>query len=87
MQELQALGDTSEDWTRRAHWLEQLIAELWRHRGLLPGMPSVLDVLSLHGAIPAFKERSLDGKEIDTARAVFSFLDDDMDDMAGDHSG
>ncbi len=83
VRELQTLGDASEDWSRRVRWLEQLIAELWQHRGLLPGMPGVLAVLSLHGAIPAFKARALEGKEVETADALFSLLDGRMDDVAG----
>ena len=83
VRELQALGDASEDWSRRVRWLEQLIAELWRHRGLLPGMPAVLSVLSLHGAIPAFKARALDGREVETAVALFSLLDGGIEDVTG----
>jgi exodeoxyribonuclease V alpha subunit len=83
VRELQAVGDTSEDWSLRGRWLEQLISELWQHRGLLPGMPSVLEVLSLHDAIPVFKARALEGKEIETADAVFSFLDGQVEDVAG----
>lgn len=83
VRELQTLGDTSEDWSRQARWLEQLIAELWRHRGLLPGMPAVLGVLSLHAAIPAFKARALEGREVETADAIFSLLADGVDDIPG----
>ncbi|RME53638.1 MAG: exonuclease, partial [Deltaproteobacteria bacterium] len=75
VQELQALGDTTENWSVRARWLEELIAELWQHRGLLPGMPAVLEVLSLHDAIPFFKERALAGKEVETHSALFALLE------------
>ena len=81
--ELQALGDASEDWGVRARWLEQLISELWLHRGLLPGMPAVLDVLSLQGAIPLFKKRALDGREVETADAVFAFLEGRSEAISG----
>lgn len=64
--DLLELGDTTEDWARRARWLETLIAELWQHRGLLPGMPAVLEVLSFESAIPFFKQRALEGQEIQT---------------------
>ena len=81
--ELQALGDASEDWGVRARWLEQLISELWLHRGLLPGMPAVLDVLSLQAGIPLFKERALDGREVETADAIFAFLDGRSEAISG----
>ena len=83
VRELQSLGDTSEDWSVRARWLEQLISELWRHRGVLPGMPSVLEEVSLHEAISVFKAQALKGEEVETANAIFSFLDGHADDVAG----
>ena len=66
VRELNELGDATEDWALRGRWLEELISELWRHRGLLPGMPAVLEVLSLHDAIPLFKQRALEGRELET---------------------
>ena len=83
VRELQALGDTSNDWSLRAHWLEQLISELWQHRGLMPGIPSVLEMLSLHDAIALFKTRALEGREVETADAIFGFLAGRVDDVAG----
>jgi len=73
--DLLELGDTTEDWARRARWLETLIAELWQHRGLLPGMPAVLEVLSFESAIPFFKQRALEGQEIPTKDALFAVIE------------
>lgn len=73
--DLLELGDTTEDWARRARWLETLIAELWQHRGLLPGMPAVLEVLSFNSAIPFFKQRALEGQEIQTRDALFAVVE------------
>jgi hypothetical protein len=53
---LHELGDKSEDWPARISWLNTLIAELWRHRGLYPGMPHVLTVLGLDQTIPFWKK-------------------------------
>jgi hypothetical protein len=79
VRELQELGDTTEDWSVRARWLEELISELWQHRGLLPGMPAVLRLLSLQDAIPLFKKRALDGKEVETRDALFAFVEGKTD--------
>ena len=68
--ELQEIGDSTEDWSARMRWLEGLISELWRHRGLLPGMPAVLEILCLDGAVPLFKKRALADKEVETRDAV-----------------
>lgn len=75
VRELQEIGDTTEDWSARARWLESLIAELWQHRGLFPGMPSVLELLSLRDAIPLFKQKALAGKETETRDALFALVE------------
>jgi exodeoxyribonuclease V alpha subunit len=83
VRELQELGDSTEDWSLRARWLEALISELWRHRGLLPGMPAVLELLSLQDAIPLFKQRALGGKETETRDALFAFVEGKVDEVTG----
>ena len=79
VRELQEIGDITEDWSVRALWLEELISELWRHRGLLPGMPAVLKLLSLQDAIPLFKKEALAGKEIETRDALFALVEGKLD--------
>ena len=71
---LQEIGDTTEDWERRAEWIEGLIAELWQNRGLMPGTCAVLDVLGISAAIPYFKQRALDGQEREAHADIFNFL-------------
>jgi len=83
VRDLQDLGDNTENWPLRARWLEELISELWQHRGLLPGMPAVLELLSLHDAIPLFKKQALAGKEMDAHDALFAFVESKTDDIAG----
>jgi hypothetical protein len=44
---LQAIGDTSENWDIRQDWLASVMAELWSERGLYPGLLTVLDFLQV----------------------------------------
>src|SRR5258708_30637520 len=46
---LKDIGDATEDWGVRETWLLKTISELWRHRGLYPGL---LKALKLVGAAP-----------------------------------
>jgi exodeoxyribonuclease V alpha subunit len=46
---LKDIGDSTEDWGVRETWLLKTISELWRHRGLYPGL---LKALKLIGAAP-----------------------------------
>lgn len=72
---LKDLGDTSEDWSLRIDWLQSLIAELWKNRGLYPGLGKVLDYLGFTDAIPFFKSQVNLGKEQAAKDAAFSLLD------------
>ena len=46
---LKEIGDETEDWSVREAWLLKVIAELWIHRGLYPGL---LKALQAAGAVP-----------------------------------
>lgn len=81
--ELLEMGDQTEDWSVRARWLESLMAELWQHRGLFPGLPSVLDAIGFSEAVPFVKDRVLAGHEKDARDAVFAFLDGKRADTPG----
>jgi len=83
VRELQDLDDTTEDWSNRARWLEDLISEVWRHRGLLPGMPAVLKVLSLQDAIPFFKRKALEGNELEACDSLFALVEGKTDNVSG----
>jgi exodeoxyribonuclease V alpha subunit len=72
---LHDLDDKSENWPERIKWLQQLVGELWRSRGLYPGMPAVLEMVGFEAAIPFWKERAKQGKEQGTRDALFAFLD------------
>jgi exodeoxyribonuclease V alpha subunit len=72
---LRDLGDTSEDWTLRIAWLQKLVGELWKSRGLYPGLPAVLEILGFEAAIPFWKEQVNKGREKETRDGIFAFLD------------
>lgn len=71
---LKDLGDKSEDWPIRIDWLQSLIAELWKNRGLYPGLPKVLDYLGFNECIPYFKSLVHNGKEQEAMDDIFAFL-------------
>lgn len=74
VRELRAMGDDSEDWRVREDWLHAISGELWRDRGLYPGLPAVLEFL---GAAPAIEPlRALPAAKHSTfAEGVFAALE------------
>ncbi|MCT7554957.1 ATP-dependent DNA helicase [Aliarcobacter butzleri] len=68
------LNDTSEDWNIRRLWLNQLIVELWKNRGLYPGMPYVLNYLNLPELSTYYKNETLKGNEKVAYENIKSFL-------------
>ncbi|OPY56983.1 MAG: ATP-dependent RecD-like DNA helicase [Pelotomaculum sp. PtaU1.Bin035] len=72
---LKAEGDQSEDWSARIAWLQSLVAELWRSRGLYPGLAKVMDYLAFNEAIPYFKSEVMAGREKEASVILFKFLD------------
>lgn len=52
------IGDKSEDWSIRLNWLTVVMAELWKNRGIYPGLPSVLDSLGGSRIIPLIKKET-----------------------------
>ena len=51
VEELLRIGDDSENWDQRKEWILGCIAELWRRRGLYPGLPNVLRLLGATDAL------------------------------------
>lgn len=76
-------GDTSEDWSVRIGWLQSLVRELWRNRGLYPGLPTVLDYLDFKEAIPYFKRQTTDGNEQTAKKNLFAFLEGQTKSVGG----
>jgi hypothetical protein len=69
-------GDTSENWTVRLEWLNSLLAELWKGRGLFPGLARVMDLLGLSVGVTAFRAAVGSGKEKEFFKVVFEWLDE-----------
>lgn len=83
VEELRAMGDTSENWVDRKRWLESLVGELWTSRGLYPGLPAVLELLGFESAIPWFKAETLAGGEQAAYAAVFDLLEGKLKTIPG----
>ena len=53
LQFLHDLGDTSDNWSFRKDWTLNCIGDLWRRRGLYPGLPRVAELIGANEAIRA----------------------------------
>ena len=72
---LQSIGDDSENWDVRLGWLSGLVAELWRSRGLYPGLGRVLHMVGLSAAVGPLRRAAAEGHEKDFRDAAFAWLD------------
>src|SRR6516165_2499165 len=59
--------------------MQSLIAELWKARGLYPGLPKVLDHLAFRSAIVPFKAQVELGREREARDELLAFLDGHRD--------
>jgi len=74
---LKDMGDTSENWSLRIEWLQGLIGELWKSRGLYPGLPKIMDYLGFEEAIKFIKDQTdTPGDEQRIKDTLFSYLDE-----------
>lgn len=80
---LREKGDDSEDWALRLQWLNSLLAELWRGRGLFPGFARILDLLGLGVAVSPFRDAVASSSEKDFLRAVTAWLDGTAEELPG----
>jgi hypothetical protein len=69
------IGDKSENWKVRLDWLNGLLGELWKSRGLFPGLVPVLDLVGLGAAITPFRLAVEKGKETPFRDEIFAWLD------------
>lgn len=71
-----AIGDDSEDWLTRRTWLSQIMAELWRSRGLYPGLLRIMDYLGFEEAIAYAKKRidANSNEEQEVKDALFALI-------------
>lgn len=73
-QRLKELGDDSADWGRQIIWLQEVMGELWKSRGLYPGMAAVLTLLKLPAAIPWFIGETAAGREAEAAANLLALV-------------
>lgn len=81
--ELQALGDTSENWSQRQEWLRGLVAELWQSRGVYPGFDEVLKYVGFDLALPYWKEMCERGHEVAAKTRLVSYLEEEVKSIPG----
>ncbi|MBX9930137.1 MAG: AAA family ATPase [Methylobacterium sp.] len=72
---LRAWGDTSENWEAREGWLLSTIAELWRTRGLYPGLLRALDAAGAADLIDTTKAYETRRGGQAAVQAAFDWLD------------
>lgn len=77
------IKDKNQDWSKRINWLQSLVAELWKNRGLYPGLTKVLEYLDFKQAIEYFKEESIKGKEKEIKESIFAFLNGNRNTISG----
>ncbi|EHK53641.1 ATP-dependent DNA helicase [Allomesorhizobium alhagi] len=76
---LRQIGDASEDWGVREAWLLKVIADLWTHRGLYPGLLRALEAAGAEVLIDGVKTLCLrDGHDIAHA-AAFEAIETDRE--------
>ena len=75
VEELQRIGDDSENWSQRQEWILGCIADLWRRRGLYPGLPNVLRLLGATDAVKPVIESIDAGNAQETHAEIFAALD------------
>lgn len=80
---LREIKDQHEDWHIRQSWLASLLAELWRGRGLYPGLLAVLDYLKFSQAIPYVLKQLETQNERDVQNELFAFVRGDLDRVGG----
>lgn len=76
---LQDLGDTTENWSVRLDWLRGLLAELWRSRGLYPGMGRILNFLGIQAAVQPLRAAIAEGEEKEFCAQIFEWLNNRAD--------
>jgi exodeoxyribonuclease V alpha subunit len=72
---LKAFGDETEDWNVRESWLLKVIAELWKHRGLYPGLLKALKVAGAAALIDGAKKLCIQEGPPKGYAATFEVLD------------
>ncbi len=71
--------DDSEDWRSRERWLLQVIAELWTHRGLYPGLLRSLEAASAESLIGPAKAALMKHSHQAAHALAFAVLEQNAD--------
>lgn len=74
---LREMGDTSQNWEIRQNWLAGLSADLWRNRGIFPGILNVLEYLKFYEAIRYTKNECTLENEREIKDKIFAFLQEE----------
>jgi exodeoxyribonuclease V alpha subunit len=73
---LQSIGDKTEDWNAHLKWLGKVLAELWKNRGIYPGLASVMDYIGFPEGVKYCIERTNSGDAIeDIHEVLFQILE------------
>lgn len=78
---LRDIGDESENWDVREAWLLTTISQLWRHRGLYPGLLKALKVAGATSLIDGVKQLAIQEGQEQARTAAFDFLDSGKDNV------
>lgn len=75
---LKEIGDTTENWDERIRWLNSVTAELWKSRGLYPGLLRVLDYIGFHETIKFYKDKITQNPNLEAGlkQKIFEFLNE-----------
>ena len=74
---LRTIGDETEDWSVRETWLLKVIAELWTHRGLYPGLLRALEAAGAAALIDGAKALCIGEGHVKAHEAAFEVLETD----------
>ncbi len=82
---LKEIGDTTENWDERIRWLNSVTAELWKSRGLYPGLLRVLDYIGFHEAIWFYKDKITQNPNLEAGlkQKIFEFLNEKVTEIKG----
>ena len=80
---LRDLGDDSENWGVRLDWLNGLLGELWKSRGLYPGLARVMELVGLSQGITPFRIACSRNEEKPFYEAIFQWLSEELESLPG----
>lgn len=78
---LRDIGDESENWDVREAWLLTTISELWRYRGLYPGLLKALKIAGATPLVDGVKQLAIHEGQERAHAAAFEFLESGKDNI------